>query len=198
MAGRDLHAFLARAVQSLGEAGQAAAAEADAEAALRQLTLACFELLGDREAHLRDGALKDDERQFFVAGVFLVTPAADGHILVAEHGFPAEQHRLSFPIDTAHPGWVYQHRKPLILANTDDHAEFKQILKTARMGSALYAPLLWRDEMLGQMVMAAQARNTFSAIDLDVLLAFAQLATAHYLLHDGPALLATLVRGDGA
>ena len=187
--GRDLATFRERAVQALYEAGKAANAEPAAEAALAILTRGAFDLLGDRRAHERAGALKPGERQFFVSGVFLVEPRETGHRLVAQHGFPPEQHRLHIPLDIAHPGWVYRNRVPLILANTDDDPNFAQILKTARMGSALYGPMLYEGRMLGQFIMAAQARHTFGHPDLEVLLAFAQLAAALHVAKDGDAFL---------
>lgn len=189
---RDVAALHRFAVAQLAESGRAASTADDAESALAELTGAVFSLLGDRRAHERPGALKAGEHQFFVAGIFLVTPARDAHLLVAEHGFPPDQHRLRIPIDAAHPGWVYQHQVPLLLANTDEHADFKQILRTARMGSALYGPMLWRGEMLGQLIVAAQARNTFDDADLAVLMAFAELCTATYVARGGPTLLDSL------
>lgn len=190
---RDLDAFRAAALARLETAGTAAAAETAVEPALSHVTRACHELLGDRDAHTRPGALKEGERQFFVAGVFLAAPAAERHVLVAEHGFPPEQHRLQIPIDIAHPGHVYRTRAKLILENTDEHDGFRQILKTARMGSALYAPMIWQGAFVGQLVTAAQARNTFSAPDLAVIVAYAQLATALWAALDGPALLEALL-----
>ena len=154
----------------------------------------CLTCWGDRQAHHRAGALKPGEQQFFVTGVFLVTPTADSHLLVAERGFPPEQHRLRIPIDTGHPGLVYRRQRPLILANTDEHTDFKQILRTARMGSAMFAPMCWRGQMAGQLIMAAQARHTFEPADLDdVLMAFASLAAALYAAHNGAAWLQSLL-----
>ncbi len=193
MADRDIHEMRNRVIQRLGDVGATACDATDAESALRLVTRAAFDLLGDRQAHLRLGALKPGEQQFFVSGIFLVTPAADSHLLVAEHGFPPEQHRLRIPIDTGHPGWVYEHQRPLILANTDAHADFKQILKTSRMGSALYGPMVWRGQMIGQLITAAQARHTFEQADLDILVAFAHLASTLYAAHDGASLLRLLV-----
>ncbi len=189
MTDRNVDDLRCRAIQRLGDVGQQACNAVDAESALRLVTRATFDLLGDRGAHHRPGALKPGEQQFFVSGIFLVTPAADGHLLIAEHGFPPEQHRLHIPIDTGHPGWVYEHQRPLVLANTDAHVDFKQILKTSRMGSALYGPMFWRGQMIGQLITAAQARHTFEPADLDILVAFAHLASALYAAHDGPALL---------
>jgi len=195
--GRDLAAFRELAVAQLYRAGREALAETEVEAALRHLTRGIFDLLGDRRAQERPGALKAGERQFFVSGIFLVEPQETGHRLVAENGFPPEQHRLHIPIDIAHPGWVWKNRSPLILANTDDDRGFAQILKTARMGSALYGPMLWRGRMLGQLIMAAQARHTFRQDDLDVLLGFAQLATAVLMAMDGSAFAHRAVREGG-
>jgi putative methionine-R-sulfoxide reductase with GAF domain len=189
MTGRDFDRFRAEALAALAEAGEAAARQPAVEAALATLTGAVIDLLGDAQAHLVPGALKEGERQFRISGVFLVLPDAAGHILVAEHGFPPEQYRLRIPIDVGHPGQVYLDRRPLILANTDEHADFKQILKTARMGSALYAPMFDGEEMLGQMVVAAQARNTFSEPDLEVLRAFAALGSLAFMAKGGASLL---------
>ena len=193
MTERDLAGLRERAVRRLGEIGEAACNAAEVEAALQHVTGGVFDLLGDRQAHHRAGALKPGEQQFFVAGVFLVTPTADSHLLVAERGFPPEQHRLRIPIDTGHPGLVYRRQRPLILANTDEHTDFKQILRTARMGSAMFAPMFWRGQMAGQLIMAAQARHTFELADLDMLVAFASLAAALYAAHDGAAWLQSLL-----
>ena len=78
-----------------------------------------------------------------------MTPDRQHHLLVAEHGFPPEQHRLRIPLDLGHPGWVVQRQRPLVLANTDEAQDFRQILKTARMGSVLFGPMFWRGQMLG-------------------------------------------------
>ncbi len=190
--GRDASRFYRLVLARLSELGQLALESPDAESALACCTRAALETLGDEHAHLRPGALKPGERQFRVSGVFLVKPDASGHVLVAEHGFPPEQHRLEIPIDLGHPGWVYQHRVPLILPDTDDAPSFRQILKTARMGSALYAPLVCEGHFVGQMVTAAQARGTFGNADLDAMVAFATLASLVYGMRDGDRFRATL------
>ena len=45
-------------------------------------------------------------------------------VLLAETGFPAEQHRLSIPDNLGHPGWVVKNEKPLCsyseILNSDD------------------------------------------------------------------------------
>jgi putative methionine-R-sulfoxide reductase with GAF domain len=185
MASRDLNAFHDAAWQALNAASSALANAADVEQALVEITKATRSLLGDKEAHLRPGALKPEERHFSVAGIFLLSSSGRENVLVAEEGFPVEQHRLHIPVEHGHPGWVVQHRKPLLLANTDEHSDFKQILKTSRMGSAVFGPLIWKGRMLGQIVTASQARNTYSDVDLAVTIAFANLAAAAFIAHGG-------------
>lgn len=189
---RDLDGFRARTLTVLADLAVDLAQAGGVEAALNRITGTAFALLGDREAHLVPGALKPGERQFFIAGIFLVNPAEDGHILVAEHGFPAEQHRLVIPIDLGHPGWVWREQTPLLLANTDEHGEFRQILKTARMGSALYAPIFARGRMVGQLIAAAQARDTMGEADLEALKVLAGLAGLAYAAGGGDAWLRAL------
>jgi hypothetical protein len=179
---------------ALGRATEAALAASDPEEALRHITALGPSLLGDREAEHRPDALRSGERQFTVSGVFIVTPDGHENLLLAEHGFPPEQHRLRIDVGLAHPGWVVKHRRRLLLANTDLDPGFRQILKTSRMGSAVYAPMIWRDTLFGQIVLASQARNTYAERDLDALATFAQVATALWQAHAGPSWLERLER----
>jgi len=190
---RDIHALRALALARLAEATQAANASPDVESALVHLTAATQKVLGDKEAHLRPGGLRAGERQFTNSGIFLITPDRQLNLLVAEHGFPPAQHRLRIPIDLGHPGQVVHKQRPVVLANTDESPDFRQILKTARMGSAMFGPMVWRGQMLGQILTAAQARHTYSALDLDIFMGFAHVAAAVYIAHGGPEWLRTLV-----
>jgi signal transduction protein with GAF and PtsI domain len=54
------------------------------------------------------------------------------------------KNRPRVPLDLGHAGQVVQHQRPLLLANADEATDFRQILKTARMGSALLAPMFWQ------------------------------------------------------
>ena len=193
MTERNIHALRAEALARLAEAMQAANDAPDVESALGHLTVATQGVLGDKEAHLCLGGLRAGEHQFVVSGIFLITPNRQHNLLVAEHGFPPEQHRLRIPLDLGHPGWVAQHQCPLVLANTDETPDFRQILKTSHMGSALFGPMFWRGQMLGQILTAAQARNTYSPIDLDIFMGFAHVAAAVSMAHGGPTWLQTLV-----
>ncbi|MSO75326.1 MAG: GAF domain-containing protein [Alphaproteobacteria bacterium] len=189
---RDFERLQAEALRLMGSLGEAACKASGPEAALRVITSFLPTLLGDRDATSKPGALKPGERQFFVSGNFMVSPDGRENWLIAETGFPPEQHRLRIAIDLAHPGWVVANRRRLIIANTDTNTEFKQILKTARMGSAMFAPMFRGERLIGQLICAAQARDTFAEGDLDILAAFAPLAASLYVAHGGEAWLRTL------
>lgn len=177
-------------VDYVAAAGQAAVQAKDADSAIEAIMRRAAEL-GDPEAHLQPGALDPGQRQFFVSGGFMITPDRQYLMLVGNTGFPAEQKRLMVPIDGGNPGWVVANRKSLVLENTDNDRSFRQYLKTSRMGSALYAPMLWQGEILGLVLVAAQARNTLRASDLAVLDALAPLAAATWVAHGGPEWLAS-------
>ena len=57
------------------------------------------------------------------------------------------------------------------------------------MGATLYAPMLWEGAFVGQLIAAAQARNTFRPPDLERMKALAALAVGVYIAKEGPAWL---------
>ena len=142
----------------------------------------------------RPGMLKAGERDYRVAGTFLVTPDRRYNMLTGNVGFPPEQQRLMIPIEWNDPGWVVANEKPLLIPNTDKHVQFRQFLKSSRMGSSMYAPMFARVDgairFVGQMVAAAQARETYDESDLHRLQGIAAVAALAYALHDGGAWLA--------
>ena len=178
-------AYRNAASQAIADASEELLSAAGPEEALTAVTSRLVGLNGDREAHLQPGTLKEGERQYFIAGCFLLTPDKTEHLLVADNGFPPEQFRLRIPVALGHPGYVHQTQAPLILANTDELGDFKQILKTSRMGSAIYAPMIWRGRFLGQVINAAQARNTMSVDDLTTLVTLTNLATIAFVALGG-------------
>ena len=181
---------MAAGLSMLEKAGTEALDAPGPEEAMGALARGCFDLLGDRDAHLRPGALKEGERQYFVAGAFFLTPDRESHILVGSIGFPPDQRRLMVPADGGHPGWVYTNRSKLLLENTDEHGTFRQYLKTSRMGSTIFAPIMWKGEFHGQLIMAAQARHTMRPVDLAILVAASRIAAGCWMAHGGPAWLA--------
>lgn len=166
-----------------------------AEEALEYVTGCVVERLGDKKAHLKPGALKEGEHQYAVAGVFMISPDRRHNVLLASQNFPPEQHHIHIDINFGHPGETVRTQKPRLLANTDEHPDYKQILKTSRMGSSYYAPLKWKGEMLGQLISGAQARHTYRPVDLEILCAFADVAAALWVTHKGPAKLDAIVTG---
>ncbi len=172
----------------------AALAEANAavgpEEALRALTRLAHDRLGDHGAAARPGMLKPGERDYRVAGCFMITPDHRYNMLIANVGFPAEQARLSIPITWNHPGKVVETRAPLLLRNIDEHPEFRQFLKTSRMGSSIYAPMIVDGTMHGQIVAAAQARTTYGPEDLERLVLLGHAAAAVFVAKGGPTWLA--------
>lgn len=156
------------------------------EAVVHDAMAALFPHLGDRQAHLRDGALLEGQHQFFVCGGFFATPDGRHQMLVGNTGFPPDQRRLLIPIDGGHPGVVLATGKPLLLENTREHQAFRQYLRTARMGSAIYAPLIWDGAARGLVIMAAQAAWTMRAEDLAALVEVAPAVRDGWLRTGGP------------
>lgn len=146
--------------------------------------------LGDGQAHLRPGALPEGQDQFFVAGGFLATPDQRHLMLIGNTGFPPEQRRLCVPLNGGDPGRVIASGKPLLLGDTRNHSGFRQYLKTARMGSAAYAPLTSEGRTFGLIIVAALAANTLREGDLAALTVLAPTVAESWIKLDGPAWLA--------
>ena len=163
----------------------AAAAAQSAEAVVQESMAVLWSHLGDREAHLIPGALGPDQHQFFVAGAFFVTPGRLQQMLVGNTGFPPDQKRLRIPIDGGHPGQVIASAAPLLLEDTRQHTAFRQYLRTARMGSAAYAPLVWDGAAQGLLIMAAQAAGTMRHEDLAVLVELAPAVAREWRARGG-------------
>lgn len=163
-----------------------AAAAADAEQALLALTRVAHRCLGDPRAEVRPG-----ERDYRIAGVFLVAPDRRYNMLVAGIGFPPEQRRLMIPIAWNHPGRVVATGEPILIRDTDaEAARFKQFLTSSRMGSSIYAPIRVGGEIVGQIVAAAQARLCYDTPDLAQLGTLAAAAALAWRATDGAAWLA--------
>lgn len=176
------------------DATQAAIAAAEAATTPEEVVQASMAVmwahLGDRSAHLILGALSPDQHQFFVAGAFFVTPGRLQQMLVGNSGFPPDQKRLLIPIDGGHPGQVIAKAAPLLLEDTRQHTEFRQYLRTARMGSAVYAPLVWDGAAQGLLIMAAQAAGTMRSKDLAAIVELAPVVAREWRARGGPNWLA--------
>ena len=186
---RDIAAFHQEVIRGFGQAAAAGNAAAGPEEALAVITDTLTRLLGDKESHLQPGNLKEGEKQQFACGCFFVTPDEKSNLLLAPINFGPSQRHMKIDVKLGHPGWVVQNKKPLLLANTDTHSMFVRILETFRAGSAVFAPLMLGPEILGVIICASQARNTYCEADLEVHVAFGHLAAALWMAHRGPAYL---------
>ena len=162
-----------------------AAGVAGIENALAVLTACAKTALGDPSAAGREGSLRPGEKNYRVSGVFLIAPDRKYNVLAANQGFPPEQRRLSIPIAWNHPGSVVATQRMLLLENTDDHEDFRQFLKTSRMGSSLYMPIMTEGGMIGQLVVAAQARWTYGQQDIAPMTSLAAAAALLWEAKDG-------------
>jgi GAF domain-containing protein len=185
--------YFERVMRGLQQAAEASRGETDAEAAVGHITRIARDVLGDPDSAKRPGALKPGESDLKVSGIFFAAPKRDHLVLFADHGFPAEQRHLRIGISDSRPGHTVRTGEPVVLPNTDNDTMFRQILRTARMGSALYAPVVWQAQVLGMFNIAAQARNTYDATDLKIALLFANLAAPTWVALDGPHYLAGVV-----
>ena len=183
---RDLAALRHEALRALSRAGVEASAASGPEQALWAITRTLPEVLGDRDAHLQPGNLKEGEKQQCASGCFMVMPDRQTNILVAPVNFGPQQHYMRIAHDLGHPGHVIKTKQPMLLANTDEHRSFVKILETFRAGSPVFAPIMWQGEALGVLICAAQARHTMGEPDLEVLVAFSHLAAAQWIAHRGP------------
>ena len=96
-----------------------------------------------------------------------------------------EQKYMLLKTNVGHPGWVIKNKSRLILSNTDKHKSFVRILKTFRAGSAIYAPILINNKLIGQIICASQARNVMEEIDLSALCVLSNLASIYWSKLDG-------------
>ncbi|WP_319496023.1 GAF domain-containing protein [uncultured Cohaesibacter sp.] len=176
----------------LDEARHLVATATDPEGMIQALMALLRGHLGDPAAGQEPSNLPDGCSDFRVSGGFFLTPDATQLMLVGNSGFPADQERLSIPSDGGDPGRVIATARPLLLADTRGHDGFRQYLKTARMGSAIYAPLPrgGEDKVYGLIIVAALAANSFNEEDLAVLGALALDAAARWEALDGPLWLA--------
>ncbi len=181
---RDL-AYFEGVTRGLREAAQRSRTEDDPERALAHLTHMAQSVLGDAEAINRES--------FRCSGVFLLAPSGDHLILLAEHGYPPEQHRARISITDSNPGLVVRSGEAKIVPNTDEDPNFRQILSSVRVGSSCYLPVIWQKRVLGMFNVAAQARYALDETDRDMGMLFANLAAATWIALDGPRFLGGVV-----
>jgi GAF domain len=188
-------AFFERVTQGLQAAAEASRVESEPELAVGHITRIAQEVLGAHSSGKQSNETASAEPEFRCAGIFFAAPARDHLILLAEHGYPPEQHRARISIMDSNPGLVVRTGQPKIVPNTDEDPYFRQILSTTRVGSSLYLPVVWQRQVLGMFNVAAQARYALAEIDLKFGLLFANLSAATWMALDGPRYLEHLLAG---
>ncbi len=184
--------FYKDAVRMFADAAEQGASSINAEEAVFAVTFALANLLGDREAHRRPGNLKAGELQQFACGAFFLTPDKKTNLLIAPVNYHPDQKHMKVDASLGHPGWMVANQKPLLLANTDLDKSFVKILRTFRAGSVCYAPIKVAGVYHGQIICAAQARNTMNEDDLAVHANFCHLAGSLWVSKGGPDYLRNL------
>jgi hypothetical protein len=192
---RDLDALRENLLLALERVAGDAAIAAGPEEALWCVTRTLPSLLGDATAATRPGALRDGAQPASAAAAFMVTPDRKYHLITAPVNFRPEQHHELVALALGHPGVVAATRRGIMLADTSHHESFVKILQTFRAGSAMQVPILWRGDYLGVLICANAARGTFAEIDFRAIQAFASLAAALWMAHDGPGWLRSLDYG---
>jgi signal transduction protein with GAF and PtsI domain len=122
----------------------------------------------------------------------MATPDRQHHLVTAPVNFLPEQYHELVSIALGHPGVVARTGRGVFLADTSHHEGFVKILQTFRAGSAMQLPMLWKSGYLGVLICANAARGAFEELDFEAMEAFAALAAALWMAHEGPAWLGTI------
>lgn len=96
------------------------------------------------------------------------------HLVVeASQGVSLTEANLSIPVDYGLIGDVVSARDTVLVENTDDEPEYRQLLESRRIRSAIYAPLKWREEIYGVVFAGCEVKYGFTENDLNLLAALA-------------------------
>src|SRR6516225_1748813 len=183
---RDLNGLRENVLLALKRVLQEAAGAENAEQALWIVTRTLPALFGNRSGdHRLSGPTS-------ASAAFMATPDRRHHLITAPVNFRPEQYHELVAIDLGHPGLVARTRRGVFLADTTHHESFVKILQTFRAGSAMQLPMLWKGGYRGVLLCANAARGAFAEVDFRALHAFANLATALWMAHDGPGWLRSL------
>ena len=154
------------------------------EKILNTITKFSYKNLGNRSKAKRKNNLKKKEKNQYACGSFILLNSKK-QILVAPQNYARNQRYMLLDTNVGHPGWVIKNKKKLILTNTDKHKSFVRILKTFRAGSAIYAPIIYKNKFIGQIICASQARNVMEEIDLSILCILSKLASRYWIKLNG-------------
>ncbi len=99
----------------------------------------------------------------------------DGKMLsvAASNGISESEANLSMPAGYGIIGKAMESRDAVLVEDTDLEPEYRQLLESQRIRSAIYAPVKWREEAYGVVMGASQRREAFDSHDLNLLSALA-------------------------
>lgn len=183
---RDVNGLRENVLLALKRVLQQAAGVENAEQALWIITRTLPSLFANRSGDHGRGEPTS------AAAAFMATRDRRYHLITAPVNFRPEQYHELVAIDLGHPGIVARTRRGIFLADTTHHETFVKILQTFRAGSAMQLPMLWKGDYLGVLICASAARGAFEELDFAVMEAFAALAAALWVAHEGPAWLGTI------
>jgi hypothetical protein len=184
-------AYYERVTRALARAADVSRGETNPETALFNITECARTSVGDPNARERPGAINPGDPDFVISGIFFVAPSRDHMVLVVDNGFDVRLARIG--INDSRPGNTVRTGQPAFLANTDEDKLFRQIIPKGRVGSSLYLPMKWGNEVIGMFNVAAMARYTFGEPDTHTGILFANLAAATWMALGGTRYLADLV-----
>jgi HD-GYP domain-containing protein (c-di-GMP phosphodiesterase class II) len=90
-------------------------------------------------------------------------------VVVASTGISESEADISVPLGYGVMGKVLRTGEPILLEDTDVEHDYRQLLESYRIRSAIYAPLKWREELYGVVFAGNQERLSFSENDLNLL-----------------------------
>jgi putative nucleotidyltransferase with HDIG domain len=100
-------------------------------------------------------------------------PGEEHLSVAASFGVSEGEANLSIPANYGVTGHVLRSKEPILVVNTDLEPEFRQLLESQRVRSAIFAPLKWREEVYGVVFAGNQEKDSFNENDRNLLAALA-------------------------
>ncbi len=105
--------------------------------------------------------------------VFKLEKDGERLAVAACDGVSESEADLEIPVGYGVIGRVLEEKEPVLLMDTDTEREFRHLLESQRIRSAVYAPMKWRDEVYGVALAGNQERDSLNENDLNLISALA-------------------------
>lgn len=92
-------------------------------------------------------------------------------VVAASDGVSESEANLSIPATYGLAGKAFLGKTSILLTDTDKEREFRQLLESQRIRSAIFAPMKWREEVYGIAFAGSQKKDGFNENDLNLLTA---------------------------